>query len=233
MRLEVGTPAPASGCTPDRTGPPSRRFDRLELAVLGLFGAVSLWVVAVDLWQVVVNGRVWTGTDGLYIVDQMQYLAWITSASHHLFAANLFVLRSTPADYFQPAVTISGGLAALGLSPTLALLFWKPVAVLGMFFAVRAYAHRSVVSRWQRRDGDRAGAVLRFVHGRVRDLRRARRPVPRLFVMGLHLRAARARRDDLRPGRLRPLAVLWPRELGAGPDGGAGRACCIPGTASS
>ena len=125
-------------------------MDRLELAVLGLFGAVSLWVLAVDLWQVLVNGRVWTGTDGLYIVDQMQYLAWITSASHHLFASNLFVLRSTPADYFQPAVTISGGLAALGLSPTLALLFWKPVAVLGIFFAVRAYAHRSVVSRWQR-----------------------------------------------------------------------------------
>ncbi len=125
-------------------------MDRLELVVLGLFGAVSLWVLAVDLWQVLVNGRVWTGTDGLYIVDQMQYLAWITSASHHLFAANLFVLRSTPADYFQPAVTISGGLAALGLSPTLALLFWKPVAVLGIFFAVRAYAHRSVVSRWQR-----------------------------------------------------------------------------------
>ncbi len=150
MRVEVGTPRPAPGRTVARTGPPSRRLDRLELAVLGLFGAVSLWVLAVDLWQVVVNGRVWTGTDGLYIVDQMQYLAWITSASHHLFAANLFVLRSTPADYFQPAVTISGGLAALGLSPTLALLVWKPVAVLGMFFAVRAYAHRSVVSRWQR-----------------------------------------------------------------------------------
>ena len=144
MRVEVGTPAPASGRTAERTGPPSRRFDRLELAVLLLFGAVSLWVVAVDLWQVVVNGRVWTGTDGVYIVDQMQYLAWISSASHHVLVSNLFVLRSTPADYFQPAVAISGGLAALGIAPTLALLLWKPVAVLGMFFAVRAYVHRSV-----------------------------------------------------------------------------------------
>jgi hypothetical protein len=125
-------------------------MDPLELAVLWVFGAVSLWVVAVDLWQVVVNGRVWTGTDGLYIVDQMQYLAWVTSASHHLLASNLFVLRSTPADYFQPAVAISGGLAALGLSPTLALLVWKPVAVVGMFYAVRAYAHRSVRGRWPR-----------------------------------------------------------------------------------
>ena len=65
---------------------------------------MSLWVLALDLYQVVVHGRVWTGTDGVYLVDQMQYLAWIQSASHHLLSANLFVLHGTPADYLQPAV---------------------------------------------------------------------------------------------------------------------------------
>ena len=104
--------------------------------MLVAFGAVSLWVLTLDLLQVVVNGRVWTGTDGVYIVDQMQYLAWIKSASHHLLASNMFVLRSTPHDYFQPAVVISGGLSALGLSPAVSLLLWKPVAVGGRLLLV-------------------------------------------------------------------------------------------------
>ena len=77
----------------------------------------------------VVNGRVWTGTDGVYIVDQMQYLAWIRDASHHVLSSNLFVLRATPHDYFQPAVVISGAITALGVAPWLSLLLWKPVAV--------------------------------------------------------------------------------------------------------
>ncbi len=163
MRVEVGTPAPAPGRTPagrgqrgraaDRPESPVRRLriDRFELAVLAAFGAVSLWVLGLDLWQVAVNGRVWTGTDGVYIVDQMQYLAWIRSASHHLLASNLFVLRSTPADYFQPAVVISGGLSALGLAPAVSLLLWKPVAVGATFFAFREYAYRTLDGLWARR----------------------------------------------------------------------------------
>src|SRR5438105_2348822 len=128
MRVEVGTPTLAPRRTAAGPAAGRRRIDRFELGVLVAFAAVSLWVLALDLWQVVAHGRVWTGTDGVYIVDQMQYLAWIRSASHHLLASNLFVLRSTPADYFQPAVLISGGLSALGVAPSLSLLIWKPVA---------------------------------------------------------------------------------------------------------
>ncbi len=128
-----------------------RRLDPFELGLLAAFAAVSVWVLGLDLWQVVAHGRVWTGTDGFFVVDQMQYLAWIQAASHHLLISNLFVLRSTPADYFQPAVAVSGALAALGVAPWLALLLWKPVAVAATFFGVRAYAHRSVSGRWERR----------------------------------------------------------------------------------
>ena len=86
----------------------------------------------------------WTGTDGFFIVDQMQYLAWIQSASHHLLVANLFVLRGTPSDYFQPAVADlrrarrprGGALADACCCGSR----WRWSA---MFFAVRAYAHRS------------------------------------------------------------------------------------------
>jgi hypothetical protein len=127
------------------------RLDWFDLLVLLAFAAVSAWVLALDLWQVVAHGQTWTGTDGFYIVDQMQYLAWIREAAHHLLASNLFVLRPTPVDYFQPAVVISGGLVALGVAPWLALLLWKPVAVIVAFYGVREYTRRSVSGTWARR----------------------------------------------------------------------------------
>jgi len=159
VRIESTLPAIASDPAPAATAGPApavasakrTRLDRVELGLLAVFAAMSMWVVGLDLFQVVVHSRVWTGTDGFFIVDQMQYLAWIQSASHHLLVSNLFVLRSTPSDYFQPAVTISGAIAALGVAPWLALLLWKPVAVVGTFFAIRAYAYRSVADRGQRR----------------------------------------------------------------------------------
>jgi hypothetical protein len=138
---------------PLRSPPRRRRIDRFDLVVLAVFSAISMWVIAVDLWQVVVNGRVWTGTDGVYIVDQMQYLAWIRDASNHVLASNLFVLRPTPHDYFQPAVLLSGAITALGVAPWLTLLLWKPVAVVAGFWAARTYINRSLVGLWQRRAG--------------------------------------------------------------------------------
>ncbi len=138
-----------------------RRIDRFELALLAVFALVSCWVLAVDLYWVIFHGRIWTGTDGFFITDQMQYLAWIQAASHHLLISNLFVLRSTPADYFQPAVLISGLLVALGMVPWLALLLWKPVAVLVTFLGVRAYAHHSL----SRRSARRAAIALGLFYG--------------------------------------------------------------------
>ncbi len=157
MRLEIelidgGGAGPASDLPPVRVEHRRRRrVDRFELGVLAVFALVSVWVLAIDVWRVAFDGAVWTGTDGVYIVDQMQYLAWIQDASHHFLLSNLFVLRSTPADYFQPAVVLSGGLTALGMAPWLSLLLWKPIAVLAFFFAVRAYARRSLAGVWPRR----------------------------------------------------------------------------------
>ena len=138
-----------------------RRIDRFDVALLVGFACLSMWVLALDLWQVVAHGLVWTGTDGIYVVDQMQYLAWIREAAHHVLASNLFVLHPTPADYFQPAVAISGGLVALGMAPWLSLLLWKPVAVAAIFFAVRAYTRRSLTGLWPRR----AALVLALFFG--------------------------------------------------------------------
>lgn len=120
--------------------------------MLVAFAAFSLWIVAVDAVNAAAHGLVWTGTDGFFIVDQMQYLAWIQSAAeHHLLVANLFVLRSTPADYFQPAIAISGIMVALGMAPWVSLLLWKPVALVSLFLATRALVHRSFTGQPQRR----------------------------------------------------------------------------------
>jgi hypothetical protein len=139
----------------------ARRIDGFDLSVLVVFGLVSLWVIGLDLWHVVVDHRTWTGTDGIYIVDQMQYLAWIRDASSHVLTSNLYVLHSTPHDYFQPAVLISAGLTALGMTPQLALLLWKPVAVVACFWAARSFARRSLTGLWPRR----AGLVLILFFG--------------------------------------------------------------------
>ena len=152
MRIESALPTASGGPALLVSERPRRaRFDSVELVLLGLFAAMSLWVVAIDVWSAIAHNVVWTGTDGFFIVDQMQYLAWIVSASHHLLVANLFVLRPTPSDYFQPAVVISGVITALGVAPWLSLLLWKPVAVLATFLAIRAYAYRTVESQGQRR----------------------------------------------------------------------------------
>ncbi len=128
-----------------------RGLDRFEIALLALFGAMSLWVVALDVFHAAREGLTWTGTDGYFIVDQMQYLSWIQSAAHHGLISNLFVLRATPSDYFQPAILISGAVAAAGAPSWLALLLWKPVAVVSLFLAMRAVANRSFTSVVHRR----------------------------------------------------------------------------------
>ena len=129
-----------------------RRFDWFDVAVLGLFAAVSVWVLALDLYQVIShNNLVWTGTDGLFLNDQMQYLAWIQDASKHFLASDMFVLRGTPHDYFQPVIVVSAALHALGVASWLALLLWKPIAVAAAFFGVRAYIRRTLPGQFDRR----------------------------------------------------------------------------------
>ena len=137
----------------ERTGR-SRGSDWFELLVVGLFGLLAAWVLAIDLWDVVVHGQVWTGTDGIFSEDQLQYLAWIRDASQHVLVSNMFVLTPTRADYLQPMVAISGGLVALGVAPWVALLAWKPVALAVVFFATRGLVHRTARSRAAREPSD-------------------------------------------------------------------------------
>jgi hypothetical protein len=161
MTTEVVAPAAADRQPAAVT--PARRpgLDGFEWAVLAVLGGISLWILALDLWQVVVHHRVWTGTDGEFLADQMQYLAWIRDSSHHFLVSDLFVLRSTPHDYFQPIVVVSAAITALGVAPWISLLLWKPVAVVAVFAAVRALSRRALRERFDQR----AALVLALFFG--------------------------------------------------------------------
>jgi hypothetical protein len=162
MQTATGTAAPAAPAARQlRLGASSHaaprrglrwrwRLDGFDLCLLIAFAALSCWVLGLDLYYSISRGLVWTGTDGVFISDQLQYLSWIRSASEHFLIADSYVLHHTAADYLQPAVVISAGLTLAGVAPWLALLLWKPVAVIASFSAIRAYAHRSLKQRWQR-----------------------------------------------------------------------------------
>ncbi len=127
------------------------RVDPIELVVLAVFAATSVWVLVLGLWWTVTEGRVWTGVKGVYVQDVTQYLAWVRDASRHVLVSDLFVLRDSPHDYLQPAIAISGGLVAIGMAPWLALALWQPVAVGGTFLAIRALVHGQLDERLGRR----------------------------------------------------------------------------------
>jgi hypothetical protein len=132
------------------------RISGFDLVVFMAFAALSVWVLVLVLAHAIGSDRSWTGTDGVGLQDQMQYVAWIRDASRHVLASNLFVLAPTPHDYLQPLVAISGLFTALGVAPWLTLLLWKPVAVCVVFLAIRAYVRRVLVGV----GGQRAATVL-------------------------------------------------------------------------
>jgi hypothetical protein len=152
--VSISSPAPvaAGPLSAAQVQTTRRRVDPVELGLLALLALISLWVVAADIVQAAQHHLVWTRTDGFFIVDQMQYLAWIQSAaSHHGLISNLYVLRSSPADYLQPAIIVSAGLLKLGVAPWLTLMLWKPVAVVSFFLATRAVVHHVFgrrIDRW-------------------------------------------------------------------------------------
>jgi len=120
------------------------------VALLVGFTALSLWPMLV-LWSKAGPDHIWTGTDGLFLGDQMQYLGWIQDAAHHIVVSDPFRTNPGPADYLHPGLAISGLLVRIGASPAIAYLAWKPIALVALFLAARAYIDRLPISLSQRR----------------------------------------------------------------------------------
>ena len=125
-------------------------LDLFDVAILVTLAVLSVWLLAFLLARVGPN-HVWTGTDGPYIGDQLQYLGWIHDASRHLLIANPFDSVPGAADYLNPALVISGLFVRSGMTASLSYLLWTPVAVIVLFGAARGYCWRVLEATAQRR----------------------------------------------------------------------------------
>jgi hypothetical protein len=126
------------------------RLDAFDVGVLLAFSALSVWLLAVLLAKQS-PARVWTGTDGPYVGDQLQYLAWIRETARHVLISNPFRVEPTTASFLHPGLALSGAFTHVGLSPSLAYLVWKPVAVVALFVAARAYVRGLLDTALERR----------------------------------------------------------------------------------
>jgi len=127
------------------------RIDWFDVAAFVALVALSLWTVALLVRRGHLLGLTWTGTDGPYVVDQMQYLGWIRDSAHHVLIGDPYQLGASTHDFLHPGLAISGMLNRLGMGAWLAYLIWKPVAVLAFFSAARAFVHRLIPGTAARR----------------------------------------------------------------------------------
>lgn len=145
-----GSPQPPDG-TAHRFGDRVDRVDRFDVAVAAALAALSMWTVALLVRRGHALGLSWTGADGRYVTDQMQYLGWIRDSAHHVVIGNPYQLEPSDHYFLHPGLAISGLLNRVGVGAWLAYLVWKPVAVMALFAAARAYAHRVLPGTAQRR----------------------------------------------------------------------------------
>ena len=126
---------------------------------LDWFDLVGFLVTAVVSFAVIVPllvaGRKLTGGDGLYPVDQLQYLSWIRQAADHGLMGNRWDMLPDTRVFLHPAFLLSGlGVRWFGLPIEYSnLAIWKPVSIVVVFFGCRQYARRLLPAGWPARVG--------------------------------------------------------------------------------
>jgi hypothetical protein len=158
------------------------RPDPVELAVLGALAVLSLAFLA----ALVERGGELTWIEGFQIADQAQWLTWVRESAGPVLVANRFDLAPDDNVLLHP-VGLAAPLHLLGLSPALAYLAWKPVAVAVLFYGVWRWVRRMLDGTWERAAalalallfappvaalgarvfGDQDDAVLAFIAGEV------------------------------------------------------------------
>jgi hypothetical protein len=124
-------------------------MDAFDWVILTAFLVLSLWTVGVLEAQQ--RGLHWTGTSGLYLGDQMQYLGWIRDSARHVLIGDPYRVGGSQHDYFQPGLAISGVLFRMGIAVWLSYLLWVPFAALALFVAARMYVRRLISGKAARR----------------------------------------------------------------------------------
>jgi hypothetical protein len=126
------------------------RIDWFDWLALALLIAQSMWLVALFVTKQH-SDHIWIRADGTSINDQAQFLAWVQNAGHGGLISNSFQLSPSRDVFLHPGFVISGALNRAGLSAGYAYLIWKPIAVISLYAAVRAYVRRVLTGLWQRR----------------------------------------------------------------------------------
>ena len=127
-----------------------RHPDPFLVIVLVLFTILSLWTVFFLLSQQG-SDNLWTGTNGFYIGDQMQYVGWIRSSYQHILVGNPFKTSGGIRDYLNPGLVVSELLVAIGLSASVSYLVWTPVAAIALGVVTWAYIRRTLSNTASRR----------------------------------------------------------------------------------
>ena len=86
---------------------------RRRLVVLAALVLLSAWLCATLLLEARADGLSWSGTDGPYLGDQMQYLGWVRDARDGLIG-DPFVLEPRPERFLHPGLAVSGLLVIAG-----------------------------------------------------------------------------------------------------------------------
>ncbi len=118
------------------------RFSYAEIALVGFLALWAAAPLAALLYRGASTGEVFTGANGLFAADQLQYMAWIRQFGAIDLAANRFSLGPSDEVFLHPMFLLSGLVWRFGGSIQLAYLVWTPLAVVVLFAGFRAYVHR-------------------------------------------------------------------------------------------
>ncbi|MGH2845269.1 MAG: hypothetical protein ACRDL0_04485, partial [Thermoleophilaceae bacterium] len=122
-----------------------------ELAVGGLLTLLAFAMLADSVQVALRTDRVVWGTDTPVVGDGAQYLALIWDASSDLVVGNPFDGQPDEGvGIVHPGWVAAGLLHALGLPTSLALLAFKPLAILAVFLGAHLYTRRLLADPFQR-----------------------------------------------------------------------------------
>ena len=140
---------------------PSRLAQTERSKLLGLdwfewlcFAATAAFAAAVVVPLLLTGNRA-SGADGVYAVDQFQYLAWARLFSEHWLIGNPFDMAPDTRVFLHPGFLISGLVHRVTGLPLVASYsyLWKAVSVLVVFFGARLYSRRLLEPVWPQRLG--------------------------------------------------------------------------------
>jgi hypothetical protein len=103
---------------------PWYRPAKILVWALFLVGACS--ILARCAYEVLVDGRIWSGAFG-YTADVMQYLAFVRESSEHVLIGNSFAPQTDNRAFLNPVIAISGFLARAGVPIPWAFAIWVPL----------------------------------------------------------------------------------------------------------